>query len=193
MSELIKSEATLTRNEVTVPLYIGEFGKLSKENQGLKFPYPIVDTNHFDRDIKMIGKDFVSDSMTKILRRIFGAIQVECWNKETGEINTDQWNEMASEFTEGEEKRDTLQEKKNILSDRFATITESEDFMASPDKYSEELKAIGEDVSSINNQLKSIQAKIDETTAKRNAKKAENAAILAKRLAEVKTAPKHHA
>ena len=42
MSELVESEVTLTRNGVTVPLYIGEFGRASKENKGLKFPYPIV-------------------------------------------------------------------------------------------------------------------------------------------------------
>jgi hypothetical protein len=181
MSELVKLEGTLTRNGVTVELYEGEFGKLSKENKGLKFPYPILSLVTFDRDVTMIGKEFISESMTKSLRRIFGQIQVECWDKEAGEVNLEQWQEMAADFTEGEEKRDILQAKKDALSDRFAIITEGDDFMANPDRYTTELKEIGDAVTAINTDLNVIKIKIDEKTAKRNATKAKNALALAER------------
>lgn len=186
MPELIKTEATLTRNGETVPLYLGELGKASKENSGLKFPYPVVDPVTFERDVTMVGKDFVAESITRTLRRIFASIQIECWNKETGEVDAEQWQEMAQGFTEGDEKRDILQAKKNDLSDRLVLITDTEEFNSDPLKFTDQVREIGESIKAINIQLVEIQTKIDATTALRNATKAKKAAELAARQEAIK-------
>lgn len=172
---LEKSEQTLTRNDQTVELYVGEFGKNSKENAGKKFLYPVLKDETWDRDILMIGRPFVCNRITRAMRAIFGAIFIKSWDAETGTLDQEAWLEAAQDFTEGEEKRDELQDRKNELSDKFALITESEDFMAHPEKYSEQLKAIGDEVQGINESLKRIQQDIDAKTAKRNATKAANA------------------
>jgi len=185
MPELVKLPVTLTRNEVEVELYEGVFGKLSKDNAGLKFPYPVVAEPTFDRDIKMIGKEFVCESMTKILRRIFGGIMVDCWSKEEGQVDQEAWNDAVQSFTEGQEKLENYQTRKNDLSDKFATYTDSPDFTGTPEqiKFVEE---VASQLTIINTEIKKIQMDIDAKTAKRNATKAKNAAALAERQTKIK-------
>jgi hypothetical protein len=151
-------QATLTRNEATLPLIIGTFSKLAGDNKGKKFPYPEVDEKSWETAVNFIGTPFLVNLVQKKLRTVGGQLYIASWD---------------------EEKRDDLEERKAELADKINAMTEQDDFMTNFTKYSKEVEAIGEQIGAINVSLKKIQADIDAKTAKRNATKAKNAADLA--------------
>lgn len=186
--ELVKTDETLTRNGITVPLYQDEFGKLSKENSGKKFLCPLFDSSTpeaFASSVKftvgdpIIPNNFISTKLTKVFRSIFGQIMLKAWDAEKGEVDQDVWNELAQDFTEGEEKRDDLLADKQELADKFSELTDSEEFKADYLKFAPQLAELNAKTTAINASLKRIQEEIDAKTAKRNATKAANAAKLA--------------
>jgi hypothetical protein len=179
---------TLSRNGVTLPLFKGQFGKLSKENAGLEFPYPVVDGKDqtaFNNAIAFLSLDYAAAKLTKGIRTIFGNLMVEAWDKETGAVDWESWQETAEAFTEGEEKRDLLQAEKDDLTEKMVKITDSEEFLKEPTKFTDALSQLGNAAAALSEQLKEIQVKIDVKSARRAATKKANAEILAKRQKEL--------